>query len=76
MNTGMLWFDNDPKRSLPDKLSRAAEHYQRKYGRAPDLCYVSAGAAPEAQERVNGLLVKTSKTVLPNHFWIGVKEGE
>jgi len=74
MNVGMLWFDNDPKRSFDDKVSRAAEHYRRKYGRPPDVCFVHPTSAQKVKDRAAGLLVKTSKTVLPNHFWIGVRE--
>ena len=30
-NTGMLWFDNDPKIDFYVKIMRAAEYYQKKY---------------------------------------------
>ncbi|MBI4770899.1 MAG: hypothetical protein HY784_10955 [Chloroflexi bacterium] len=78
MNVGMLWFDNDPKRSFDEKVSRAVEHYRRKYGRAPDVCFVNPrSVASEAQEKTPsaaGLLLRTSKSVLPNHFWIGIRD--
>ncbi len=74
MNIGMLWFDNDPKRPFDEKVSRAAEHYRQKYGRTPELCYVHPKSAATAKERAAGLVVKTSRSVLPHHFWIGVKE--
>jgi len=40
MKTGLLWFDDDPRKQLEEKVQRAATHYERKYGHAPDLCYV------------------------------------
>lgn len=40
MNIGLLWFDNDPQTALKTKVDRAADYYQRKYGRSPDLCVV------------------------------------
>ena len=40
MNTGMLWFDNDPKTALVVKIERAAEYYLKKYGRKPNLCLI------------------------------------
>ena len=42
MNIGMLWLDTDRKRSLDEKVQRAAEYYQDKYGRLPDLCFVNS----------------------------------
>ena len=30
MNTGMLWFDNDPKIDFSVKILRASEYYQKK----------------------------------------------
>ena len=30
MNTGMLWFDNDPKVDILTKIQRATEYYQNK----------------------------------------------
>jgi hypothetical protein len=79
MNIGMLWFDNDPKTEVSTKIARAASYYHDKYGKSPNLCFVHPsmlGAAP--QENGNGSLkggaieVRTSPTIRPNHFWIGV----
>ena len=76
MKTGLLWFDGDAGRDLAAKVARAAAHYQQKYGRAPQLCFVNPGALEGSREsvRVAGLDVLASKTVLPNHFWLGQKE--
>jgi len=40
METGLLWYDDDPQRPLEAKISLAAERYRAKYGRLPDTCYV------------------------------------
>lgn len=72
MNTGMLWFDNDPRRSLDDKVSRAAEHYLRRYGQSANVVFVHP--AEGLPEMAGGLSLRTSSTVLPNHFWVGVAE--
>ena len=40
MQTGLLWYDDDPQRPLEAKISLAAERYRDKYGRLPDTCYV------------------------------------
>jgi len=40
METGLLWYDDDPQRPLEVKINLAAERYRAKYGRLPDTCYV------------------------------------
>ncbi len=73
METGMLWFDNDPRSDLMAKVIRAAEYYQRKYGKKPDVCFVHPSAVQESQ-RMEGIEIRRSQMVLPNHFWIGLLE--
>jgi len=73
MNTGMLWFDNDPKVDILTKIQRATEYYQSKYGQKPDLCYVHPSMMAEKPARTGGIDVQVNQMVLPNHFWLGVK---
>jgi hypothetical protein len=83
MNIGMLWFDNDPKAGLDAKIARAAGYYRTKYGQAPTVCFVhptmlkTEAAPPVANDRLQrgGLEVRSTRSVLPNHFWIGVGGG-
>ncbi len=71
MNIGMLWFDNDPKADLAVKIRRASEYYQGKYGQKPNLCFIHPTMVqPPAQDV--GIEVRTTRSVLPNHFWLGV----
>ncbi|MDX1438065.1 MAG: hypothetical protein R3335_14735 [Anaerolineales bacterium] len=71
MNIGMLWYDNDPKKSLGDKVDQAATYYQDKYGKSPDLCFVHPSM--ESEEGQAGTVeIRSSGSVLPNYFWIGV----
>ena len=46
MNTGMLWFDNDPKTALAAKIERAVNYYRHKYGRDPNLCLIHPSMLP------------------------------
>lgn len=72
MNIGMLWLDADQVRSFEEKVSRAADYYQEKYGRLPELCYVNSKMLSE--EKIVGLIaVKPIKSVQFNHFWLGMK---
>ncbi|MEJ2413540.1 MAG: hypothetical protein P8Y34_11200 [Anaerolineales bacterium] len=89
MEIGMLWFDNDHKSSIPSKVEKAARYYQEKYGVNPDLCYVhpqtiTAGngkkkgaRTKKSQEplRIGKILVLKNDKVLPDHFWIGIRNG-
>lgn len=82
MNIGMLWFDNDPKSSIDTKVERAAVYYRNKYGHNPTLCYVhpsmlailaeEANAAESKRITPTGVELRSNRSVLPNHFWIGM----
>jgi hypothetical protein len=80
MNVGMLWFDNDSKADLFAKIERAASYYQDKYGKSPNVCYVHPSmtrtlVAPQENTepiRAGAIEVHTTRSVLPNHLWIGV----
>ena len=78
MITGMLWFDNDKQTSLSGKIDRAAEYYRKKYGQTPDVCFVHPKMIESASQKENPakMEVKASNTILPHHFWIGIRETE
>jgi len=73
MNTGMLWFDNDPQIDIRAKINRAIAYYQKKYGQTPDLCYVHPSMLPGNSIFSTGVDVQPDQMILPNHFWIGLK---
>jgi len=72
MTTGMLWMDDDPKRSFDDKVKRAELYYVEKYGVKPTDCFVNSGQLPPETLDVNGVKLHGSKQVSLHHFWIGV----
>lgn len=83
MDIGMLWFDKDPSTSFPDKVRRGTAYYRRKYGKAPDICFVhpatvqnGGGHKDEMEFKVGDILVQVNERVLPHHFWIGVRNGK
>jgi hypothetical protein len=74
MNVGMLWLDNSSA-SLADKVRKAAAYYQKKYGRAPNLCLVHPSMMKDQQlEEDGGITIRPYRPVLPHHLWIGVEE--
>jgi hypothetical protein len=74
MNIGMLWFDNDPKSDISSKVSKAADYYRNKYGEEPDLCFVHPSMLSDAKVNAGQIAVHSNSTVLPHHFWIGVRQ--
>ena len=78
MEIGMLWFDNDKRSDYPEKIARAAAYYHKKYGKAPNICFVHPGTIKTVKDdqlvHSQGVEIRISKTMLPNHFWIGVDD--
>jgi hypothetical protein len=75
MNVGMLWFDAEREDEFATRVERAATYYKEKYGQAPNICYVHPGMRMEhPKDKVQDVVVKSSKAVLPDHFWLGIVE--
>jgi hypothetical protein len=75
MKVGMLWFDEDQEVDFAQKIERASDYYRLKYGRRPDLCFVHPESIGEGDSPSKATMkVKTSNTLLANHFWIGIEE--
>jgi len=72
--SGLLWYDNDPKRSLEDKILAGAQRYQAKFGRFPNTCYVHPGALASDAVQVQGLSILCAENILPHHFFLGVSQ--
>jgi hypothetical protein len=74
MITGMLWLDDDKKRPFDEKVKRAADYYQTKYGRKPTVCLVNPKMLAQ-EKKIGKIVVSPIQTVLPYHFWLGVESG-
>ena len=70
---GMLWYDNDPKKQLTEKMQKAADYYRQKYGRLPNVCLVHPKMINGETPSVNGMRIGTSKSVMYNHLFLGVE---
>ena len=73
MREGMLWFDNDPKLRLTEKVNRAARYYQTKLQHRPTVCYLNAEQFDAELEAVDGVCLKPAANIRPNYFWLGVE---
>jgi hypothetical protein len=74
MNTGMLWFDNDPKTALTAKIERAVEYYHKKYGHKPNLCLIHPNSLESENPKAGKITIRPYRPVLPGHLWIGVED--
>lgn len=74
MDTGMLWFDDGPQ-GLKDKVARAVSFYATKYGRSPTVCLVHPATRAGAEiPSVEGVLLRETHSILPNHFLVGIED--
>jgi hypothetical protein len=77
MKSGLLWYDNDARRALADKIGLAARRYHEKYGSWPNTCYVhpqSVANLEEADLQVREpahIRVVSATNILRHHFWLG-----
>ena len=75
MQEGLLWFDANPKTALNEKIAQAADRYQHKFGRRPNLCYVNPLMLPgDEPMECGGVRLIPARNILKHHFWIGVEE--
>ena len=89
MKEGLLWYDDNPKHNLAEKVGRAARRYRQKFGTPPDVCYVHPSALSDGQACLDGrqaggsngkvrkvgeVRVASLPSVLRHHFWVGREE--
>ena len=70
MLSGMLWLDADNRRTLEEKVLRAARYYEEKYGRLPQLCLVNDQMLPE-ERHVGEVQVRPVPNMVAHHFLLG-----
>ena len=76
MNTGLLWYDDDKKRPVTEKVERAVNYYFTKLGHIPTECHVHPTLAAGAAAYVFGCRMVADRTIMVNHFWLGVGAAE
>lgn len=74
MQIGLLWYDDDPRKSLESKIEQAAERYRQKYGRSPNACYVNPALVGNGAGHT-GLRVLPARSLRLNYLWIGIDDG-
>jgi hypothetical protein len=75
MEEGLLWFDNDAKRTVEEKVRQAATRYAEKFHpERPNVCFVNPTEVEGQELGVDGITVRPLRSILPHHFWIGREE--
>ena len=73
MQIGLMWYDDDPRKSLETKMEQAAARFHEKYGRAPNACYVSLALAA-SEKKHSGMRIVAARSIRPNYLWVGVDD--
>jgi hypothetical protein len=62
--------------ALEDKVLRAAQRYEQKYGHTPTLCLVHPAALGDSgrPRKAGRVEIRPCRSVLPHHFWLGLAD--
>lgn len=74
MINAMMWFDDDKKRSLEQKIDQAIKYYAIKYKQKPELVLINPAELKPGEQlpHPNGLSVEGLNIILPHHIWVGM----
>ncbi len=70
---GMLWLDAEKKRSMDERVRRAATFFRDKHGRNPIIVYANAKQV-KAETAVDGIVVRPSKNILLHHLYLIIED--
>jgi hypothetical protein len=71
MKEGLLWYDNDSKRSLSVKVDQAVTRYRARFGRQPTVCYLNEVDLNGHVDEVTGIRLQPKPNVLRHHLLLG-----
>jgi hypothetical protein len=74
LKKGLLWFDDNPKRPLVEKLDEAAQRYEERFEVRPTLVHLNPAQAEGLKYK--RLSIFGDVSLRRNYFLIGVDEGE
>jgi hypothetical protein len=74
MKLGLLWFDDDTKRKVVEKLDEAAERYAERFGVRPTLAHLNPAQAEGLAHR--RLRICGDPGLRRNYFLVGVDDAE
>lgn len=70
MRIGLMWADFS-KDAFSVKVQRAVSYFEEKYRFRPNAIVVHPNTAIT---EFSGIAIRQSRSILPNHFWVGLEE--
>ncbi|HEY7357436.1 MAG TPA: hypothetical protein VH590_13250 [Ktedonobacterales bacterium] len=74
MKLGLLWFDDDVRRKVVEKLDEAAERYAERFGVRPTLAHLNPAQAEGLAHR--RMQICGDPGLRRNYFLVGVDDAE
>lgn len=71
MRTGLLWFENNAKKALDQRVQEAIDRYREKFGRLPNTCYIHPSDLNGHGLSLEGMRVVAASNILRSHLWVG-----
>lgn len=68
----MLWYDGS-KEPLEEKIQKAVEYYQAKYGSAPKRVEVNPQEMHPGLIRHNNAIIRPNVLVVPGYLFVGME---
>ena len=77
MNIGLLWYDDDPKKTLERKIGDAVARYQERFGALPNACHVHGEGTEARRQATVGerqLALVPNRAIRAHHYWVGAEQ--
>jgi hypothetical protein len=69
----LVWYDDNPTKSIGDKIGNAASRYRKKFGQVPNICQVHPADLPSGRS-VRTMPIVARIAALRHHIWVGAVE--
>lgn len=69
----LMWYDDNPKIPLVNKVEAAIAAYTRRFRRDPNVVLMNEATPPPEQEVIQ---IRGVPFVQPNNFWVGIEDQE
>jgi hypothetical protein len=80
LTLGLLWYDDDARRPVPQKIAEAVARYQERVGGRPTVCQLNprqaASLASAKAAALPHVRLVPDETLRSNYFLVGIEEGE
>lgn len=73
---GSIWFDNDEKKPVKERLAEGLKQYIKKFGEKPDVIFIGKEGIRkiEGDMSLDGIPIVGDDTALDYNYWYCIKE--